>query len=65
MITSLDKKILVAHLLRRAGFGCTYDQIEKLSLLEYDDVVDLLINPEYGPPEDQDLLDRYLSLIHI
>jgi len=59
MITSLDKKILVAHLLRRAGFGCTYDQIEKLSLLEYDDVVDLLINPEYGPPEDQDLLDRY------
>ena len=59
MITSLDKKILIAHLLRRAGFGCTYDQIEKLSLLEYDDVVDLLINPEYGPPEDQDLLDRY------
>ena len=59
MITSLDKKILIAHLLRRAGFGCTYDQIEKLSLMEYDDVVDLLINPEYGPPEDQDLLDRY------
>ena len=59
MITSLDKKILIAHLLRRAGFGCTYDQIEKLSLMEYDDVVDLLINPEYGPPQDQDLLDRY------
>tara|TARA_B100001245_G_scaffold76901_1_gene54612 strand:- start:2729 stop:4096 length:1368 start_codon:yes stop_codon:yes gene_type:complete len=59
MITSLDKKILIAHLLRRAGFGCTYDQIEKLSLMEYDDVVDLLINPEYGPPKDQDLLDRY------
>jgi uncharacterized protein (DUF1800 family) len=59
MITSLDNKILIAHLLRRAGFGCTYDQIEKLSLMEYDDVVDLLINPEYGPPKDQDLLDRY------
>ncbi len=59
MITSLDNKILLAHLLRRAGFGCTYDQIEKLSLMEYDDVVDLLINPEYGPPKDQDLLDRY------
>ena len=59
MITSLDKKILIAHLLRRAGFGCTYDQIEKLSFMEYDDVVDLLINPEYGPPKDQDLLDRY------
>ena len=59
MITSIDNKILIAHLLRRAGFGCTYDQIEKLSLMEYDDVVDLLINPEYGPPEDQDLLDRY------
>ena len=52
-------RTIVAHLLRRAGFGCTYDQIEKLSLMEYDDVVDLLINPEYGPPEDQDLLDRY------
>lgn len=59
MITSLDKKNLIAHLMRRAGFGSNYDQLEELSNLEYDQVVDQLLNPEFGFLEDQDLLDRY------
>ena len=62
MVTSVDKKIQIAHLMRRAGFGSNYDQIQELSKLEYDQVVDLLLNPEFGPLDNQDLL---LSLIHI
>ena len=59
MITSIEKKVLIAHLMRRAGFGCNFDQLEELSLLDYDEIVDNLLNPEFGPLEDQDLLDRY------
>ena len=59
MVTSVDKKIQIAHLMRRAGFGSNYDQIQELSKLEYDQVVDLLLNPEFGPLDNQDLLDRY------
>ena len=33
MVTSVDKKIQIAHLMRRAGFGSNYDQIqEEISL---------------------------------
>ena len=59
MITSTEKKSLLAHLMRRAGFGSNYNQLEELSYLEYDEVVDQLLNPEFGSLEDQDLLDRY------
>ena len=59
MITNVEKKSLIAHLMRRAGFGCNFDQIEELSLLDYDDIVDQLLNPDFSLPEDQDLLERY------
>ena len=59
MITSIEKKVLLAHLMRRAGFGSNYNQLEELSNFEYDEVVDQLLNPEFGSLEDQDLLDRY------
>ena len=59
MVTSVDKKIQIAHLMRRAGFGSNYDQIQDLSKFEYDQVVDLLLNPDFGPLDNQDLLDRY------
>lgn len=55
MVTSVDKKIQIAHLMRRAGFGSNYDQIQELSKLEYNEVVDLLLNPDFGPLDDQDL----------
>jgi uncharacterized protein (DUF1800 family) len=56
---NLEKKSLISHLMRRAGFGCSYDQIEELSTMKYDQIVDELLNPEYSLPEDQDLLERY------
>ena len=59
MITNVEKKSLIAHLMRRAGFGCNFDQIEELSLLDYNDIVDQLLNPDFSLPEDQDLLERY------
>ena len=43
MITNVEKKSLIAHLMRRAGFGCNFDLIEELSLLDYDDIVDQLL----------------------
>lgn len=50
---------LMAHLLRRAGFGATRDQIEEYVAKGYDETVEELLHPEYSDPEDQDLLDRY------
>ena len=50
---------LMAHLLRRAGFGASRDQLDRYLALGYDAAVDELLNPTFGAPEDQDLMDRY------
>ena len=50
---------LMAHLLRRAGFGATQDQLEEYCALGYEATVEELLSPKYGQPEDQDLIDRY------
>ena len=50
---------LVAHLLRRAGFGASRDEIEAKAAQGYDSVVQDLLNPEAQPPVDIDLLMRY------
>ena len=50
---------LKAHLLRRAGFGATRDQLDEYLAKGYDATVEELLNPEYGEDEDQDLMDRY------
>ena len=51
---------LMAHLMRRAGFGATPDELEVLVAKGYDQVVDELIEPgKYGiPPMDPSLLHR-------
>ncbi|MCH7738908.1 MAG: DUF1800 domain-containing protein [Chloroflexi bacterium] len=50
---------LMAHLLRRAGFGATRDQLDECVAKGYDATVEELLHPEYGVPEDQDFMDRY------
>ena len=40
-----DTKLL-AHLMRRAGFGSTYSELKEISHLSYDDIVDSLISPK-------------------
>ncbi len=50
---------LMAHLLRRAGFGATRDEIEEYAEKGYEDVVEDLVNPERCPPLDEDIISRY------
>ena len=50
---------LVAHLLRRAGFGADVAEIERYSQLAYDDIVDDLVNPQRFPDVEDDILGRY------
>ena len=54
--TDLD---LVAHLLRRAGFGADRDEIDRYANKSYDDIVDDLVHPERFPEVVDDLLGRF------
>ena len=56
--TKTDKD-LVAHLLRRAGFGADAAEIERYAGIPYDDIVDRLVNPEQCIDVPEDLLGRY------
>ena len=50
---------LMAHLLRRAGFGATADELDYYMSIGYEATVEALLNP--GPPEPlpDDLIRRY------
>ena len=52
---------LMAHLLRRAGFGASRQEIERYSAQGYEATVEELLHPEDAPPalEDEDLIRRY------
>ena len=50
---------LMAHLLRRAGFGATRDEIERRADDGYDATVEWLLNPDEQPEVDEYLLYRY------
>ena len=50
---------LAAHLMRRAGFGFSNDELEMLSTKPYEEIVDDLIHPERFPELDEYSLRRY------
>ena len=50
---------LMAHLMRRAGFGATYEELEQFAAKGYDTVVDELLSPMEQPDLEMDLLERY------
>jgi len=52
---------LAAHLLRRAGFGASLDELEAYSAKDYEEIVDDLIHPERLPEIEEDTLKRYYS----
>ena len=56
---------LMSHLMRRAGFGATRDEMEEYATRSYESVVDDLINPERFPELDVDVLQRYYGEITI
>ena len=53
---------LMAHLIRRAGFGATHDELEHLVEQGYEATVEKLLSPETEPDIDEALLFRYLPM---
>ena len=55
-----DQRIeLMAHLMRRAGFGATRDELEKLVPVGYEAVVERLLHPDNARTMPEDLIRRY------
>ncbi|MDA1348154.1 MAG: DUF1800 domain-containing protein [Chloroflexi bacterium] len=50
---------LLAHLLRRAGFGANRAELEEYTSRGYEAVVDSLLHPERSPEVDDDVIGRY------
>ena len=54
-----DKDIaLMAHLMRRAGFGATYEELETRTAKGYEATVEELLHPESQPAIERDVLMR-------
>ncbi len=63
-------RALVAHLMRRAGFGATPAELDALTRDKtYEEIVDGLVNPEQFPELDESYIDRYyggeLVAVHV
>ena len=55
-----EKRVLIAHLLRRAGFGTTRQELDRYEAIGYDATVEELINPPSEQPAGKTaLLLRY------
>ncbi len=62
--TSTTDLALMAHLLRRAGFGADRDELERYSEKSYDDVVEGLLNPDRFDELEEEVLTRYYPHLH-
>ena len=56
---SKQEMALIAHLMRRAGFGATRDELEEYASRGYEQVVEDLLHPERFPEVEEDVLFRY------
>ena len=54
-----SQRPLIAHLLRRAGFGATPAELDTYCDWGYDAVVDWLLHPEAQPSLEEDIIERY------
>ena len=57
--TTLENKSLIAHLLRRAGFGGTVAELNHFSNIDYEQAVDHLLDAVDTASLPQDLIRRY------
>ncbi len=57
-------RALVAHLMRRAGFGASGEELDALSLTPYEDVVEDLLHPERFEPIDEAVISRYYGTLY-
>ena len=55
-----DDIALMAHLMRRAGFGATRQELQARVAMGYEATVEELIHPENQPPIDEDIMYRYM-----
>ena len=53
------ERALIAHLLRRAGFGATPDELDDYCARGYQATVEWLLHPEAQPALDEDIIERY------
>ena len=53
------QRALMAHLLRRAGFGATPAELDTYCGWGYDATVEWLLHPETQPAFDEDVIERY------
>lgn len=60
-MTNIDLP-LVAHLMRRAGFGARQTELERLASKRYEDLVEDLLHPEKFKDADADVLYRWSSV---
>ena len=58
-MASNEDVALIAHLMRRAGFGVPYDEMDRLVEQGYEATVEELLHPEDQPPTDEHSLFRY------
>jgi uncharacterized protein (DUF1800 family) len=56
---------LMAHLMRRAGFGATRQEIERRVEVGYEETVEELLHPDRLPPVDTGLLYRYHPITEV
>ena len=50
---------LIAHLMRRAGFGATRAELEQYAEQSYEEIVEDLLHPERFPEVQDDVIIRY------
>ena len=64
-MASKEEIALMAHLMRRAGFGATREELECLAGQGYEATVEELLHPERQPEVDEYLLYRYLPMTEV
>ena len=58
-VQSRKEAVLMAHLLRRAGFGATPSEMDEALSKGYDKTLDELLNPDHADVIPDDLIRRY------
>ena len=52
---------LMAHLMRRAGFGASYEELERRAAQGYEATVEELLHPQDQPELKMDVMQRYMG----
>ena len=52
--------MLMAHLMRRAGFGASHEEVERRAAIGYEATVEELLHPEGQPDLEMDVMNRYM-----